>query len=58
MESILINKDLWGKINGSIPKPTINNQLPWDKNDANAMANLQMSLKDSHLHHVNFLKTF
>jgi hypothetical protein len=34
------NKDLWGKVNGSIPKPTINNQLPWDKNDAKAMANL------------------
>jgi len=40
MESILINKDLWGKINGSIPKPTIDNQLPWDNNDAKAMENL------------------
>jgi hypothetical protein len=41
MESILINKDPWGIVNGSIPKPTpINNQLPWDKNDAKTRANL------------------
>jgi len=58
MESILIDEDLWGIVDGSIPKPTtINNQLPWDKKDVKAKANLLMRLKDSNLHHVSSLKT-
>lgn len=58
MESILIDEDLRGIVDGSVPKPTtIYNQPPWDKKDIKARANLLMSLKDNHLYHVNSLKT-
>jgi hypothetical protein len=58
MESIFIDEDLWGIVDGSVLKPiTIRNQPPWDKKDVKAREILLMGRKDSHLYHVSYLKT-
>lgn len=58
MEMVLLDKDLFGHVNGSEERPTSpTNHLAWDKRDSKARANILLGLKDARLSHVNKCKT-